>query len=70
MYKIRNQLFSLFFYSKKNHDPDHGYKCGVCGDSLKIPTPRPNENGGKYSRTVDGKVYITQEYVILIQNLL
>ena len=22
--------------------------CGICGDSLKLPTPRPHEAGGKF----------------------
>ena len=32
-------------------------KCGICGDPLKSPEPRPNEAGGIYGQGVIGRTY-------------
>ncbi|XP_022649783.1 uncharacterized protein LOC111245554 isoform X2 [Varroa destructor] len=40
-----NELFCGGFTRQMRN----GMKCGVCGDPWDIPTPRPNEAGGKYA---------------------
>ena len=37
----------------------NGGKCGVCGDNVADPQPRPHEGGGKYGQGVIGRRYTT-----------
>lgn len=40
-------------YCGAAHQPENpGTNCGVCGDSLGLPTPRPNEIGGSWYRGI------------------
>lgn len=40
-------------YCGAAHQPENpGTNCGVCGDSLGLPTPRPNEMGGSWYRGI------------------
>jgi len=35
----------------------NGGKCGVCGDSMSLPAPRPHEGGGRYGNGIVGRRY-------------
>lgn len=40
-------------YCGATHQVDNpGTNCGVCGDSIGLPTPRPNEIGGQFYRGI------------------
>lgn len=38
------------------HNTNKG-KCGLCGDSFSLPTPRPNEDGGKFGTGTIAAIY-------------
>lgn len=35
----------------------NGGRCGVCGDAVHLPTPRPHEAGGTYAKGISTKFY-------------
>ena len=39
------------------HQSPNVDNCGVCGDPLSLPKPRPNENGGKWGTGTITKTY-------------
>lgn len=47
---------------------DESITCGICGDSFSDPIPRPNEDGGEFSRGIIVRKYTPgQEIPVTVQ---
>ncbi|XP_054706523.1 uncharacterized protein LOC129216337 [Uloborus diversus] len=72
----RSSMWRFGYDTPVNYDDDGLYcggikvqwkknngKCGVCGDPWHLPTPRPNEAGGKYGQGIIVRSYKTGQVI-------
>lgn len=57
-----NQLILLFFLKAQYNVVNEG-RCGECGDEWSLERPRPNEEGGPYSRGIIANKYTAGDVI-------
>ncbi|CAG7717582.1 unnamed protein product [Allacma fusca] len=50
-------------YCGQVHQWEDDNRCGICGDPLSDPVPRPNENGGKFGKGIIAGRYSPGEVI-------